>query len=109
MTDQQEENGSLKKDILEVIDSLLARPEMFSNDVAGLEGQFFNLVTLVAPYAFDMTSRDAGEKILGYVTLATGNMNSLSAFTEDISLAASMLKQLYVENFECYTRSETLH
>lgn len=108
--EDSEENRSLKNDILEVIDSLLARPEMFAGEsVLALEAQFFNLITVVAPYAFDMNSRDAGEKIVAYIGLTTENAQSLSSYTQDIRHAANILKNCYRENFECYTRSETLH
>jgi len=109
MPDNEEENKSLKNDILEVIQALLDRPKMFAADVSALEGQFYNLITVVAPYAFQMTSREAGEKIVGYVALASDNKVALSYATDDIDVAASLLRKCYQENFECFTHSETVH
>lgn len=109
----EEENKSLKSDIMEVLDGLLNRPEMFvGNSIFALENQFFTLITLIAPYAFDMTARDAGEKIIAYLALVSEKPMTIAHLedcTDDIKMAAEILKRCYQENFECYTRCETLH
>lgn len=107
-----EENTSLAFDILECIQSLLARPKMYAGTAEGLEGQFFNMCVLVAPYAFDMTSHDAALKITDFAYTITGNNLGMSSTLEDpndVDGMAHLLRRCYSENFEVAPKNEIIH
>jgi len=107
--DLETENKSLKADILETIQSLLDRPEMFSHSAESLEGQFFNMIVLVAPFAFSMTSEEARTRIILYCNEITKTNSSLSSVVKDVDTMAFHLKRIYQENFEFAPKEETIH
>lgn len=107
--EQSEENVSLAQDILETIQGLLARPKMFAGNAEALEGQFFNMVVLVAPYAFGMTSQEAGRKISDFVFEITQTNMGLSSQVEDVEALAHILQKCYNENFALVPKDAVLH
>lgn len=108
--DVETENKSLKADLLETIQSLLDRPAMFAHSPESLEAQFFNMVVIVAPFAFEMSSEEARTRIILYCNEVTKNTNSsLSTVIEDIDTMAFHLRKIYQENFEFAPKEETLH
>lgn len=106
-----EENTSLTNDILECIQNMLAMPKMYAGTAEGLEGQFFNMCVLVAPYAFDMTSHEAAVKITDFAHTITGTNLGMSSTleTEDVEGMAHILRRCYSENFETAPKSEVIH
>lgn len=105
----QETNQSLKDDIMSTIDALLTRPKMWASSVESLEGQFYNLIVLVAPYQFNMDGQAAGRIIMEWISIHTGTNTGLSGTYDDVEVAAKLLRDLYTENFECFSRTETVH
>ena len=110
-TDELEEtaNRSLAGDILETIQSILTRPRMYAATAESLEGQFFNMVVLVAPYSFGMSSQEAGRKIADFAHGITGTVLGISSTVDDIDALAHLLRKCYQENFEFTLKRETVH
>lgn len=103
-------NKSLTSDILETIQAMLSRPRMYAGNAESLEGQFFNLVVLVAPYAFGMSSQEAGRKIADFASGITGGtVLGISSTVEDVDALAHLLRKCYQENFEFTLKRETVH
>ena len=88
------ENESLKKEILETIEEVFARPEMFGH-MESVETLFFVLFTLVAPYAWNLDSIKAGEMTRDYVVSVTHSPLGLCGTCKDHKELVSRLSAFY--------------
>lgn len=87
-----DQNSQLADSIIETIEGMLDRPEMYVGENAdSLEGQFFTLFTLVAPFRFGMSSLEAGGFLRDFVEANTGTNQSLSSVIPDVKLLAKTL------------------
>lgn len=102
---------SLVADILETIEGMLERPEMYAGSADSLETQFYTLVTLVAPYAFQMDARAAGQILTDYVTEISGTNSGIASKYDDIKEVAGLLKKCYNTYFDVIIEKEnsTIH